>query len=60
MDDLNKKLSEDEFKDRLVDMYKSKSIKFSDIPKKYREYVALKVFGRYPMRSFSDLLILHK
>lgn len=54
------KITEEEFKERLVKMFKDDDIKFSDIPKKYREYVAIKVFGRYPLKSFDALEVIKK
>lgn len=50
-----KKITEDQFKEKLVKMFKDGNIKFSDIPKKHREFVAMQIFGRYPLKDFSSL-----
>ena len=53
-------MTEDEFVERLVEMLKTKAIKWSDVPARHKEVVGKKVFGRYPMNGFGDLAVIQK
>lgn len=54
------KLTEDEFKEKLVKMLKDGNIRLIDIPKRLREDVARQAFGRYPLKDFSQLGVVLK
>lgn len=55
-----RKLTDIEFKDRLVKMLKNGDIRLADIPKRLREDVAKDAFGRYPLKDFSQLGVIVK
>ncbi len=54
------KLTDEQFKERLINMLKNGDIRIADIPKRFKEAVIKEVYGRYPLKSFSDLSIIIK
>ena len=51
----NKRLTDEEFTVKLIDMLKAGSIRLVDVPKRLREAVARGAYGRYPLKDFSQL-----
>lgn len=55
-----RKLTENEFKEKLAKMLKDGNIRLADVPKRIREDVARQAFGRYPLKDFSQLELIVK
>lgn len=52
--------NEVEIKEKFVALLKEGTIRLGDVPHDIRDEVAKEVFGRYPLKNFSELKIVQK